>query len=222
MFGLVVISAVIYPCHQPRRSDRINAAPLRLIPARRCYNSGMPQLQSASVVVGPKLLKLGAIVLPAMMLGVTLACSAPDPVVEGIRGSETVAGPIRLRSAWGLQPFTNAPLPGYLRIVNLGAAADTLLGVRSEAAGMVRLHGSADGPSSGSGQGGGMTMLSELVIPAGDSLLMAPGGMHLMLEQLRRRVVAGDTVAVVLKFANAGEVELLLPVVGYELLERLK
>ncbi|MDZ4258499.1 MAG: copper chaperone PCu(A)C [Gemmatimonadales bacterium] len=67
-----------------------------------------------------------------------------------------------------------------------------------------------------------MAMLSELVIPAGDSLLMAPGGMHLMLEQLRRRVVAGDTVAVVLKFANAGEVELALPVVGYEMLERLK
>lgn len=222
MVGPVVISAVIYPCHHRFRPDSVAAPPEWETSARFCYTSAMNRFRSAGESTGSSISGKVAIALPVVLLGALLACSKPDPVVAAIFDSETSVGPIRLRAAWGLQPFTNAPLPGYLRIVNLGATADTLLGVRSEAAGTVRLHGSGDGPSAGSGQGGGMTMLSELVIPAGDSLLMAPGGMHLMLEQLRRRVVAGDTVAVVLKFANAGEVKLALPVVGYEMLERLK
>lgn len=167
---------------------------------------------------GPRLvegIRRIAAALPALALLLLLACTAPDPVVEGIRGNETVAGSIHLRAAWGLQPFTNAPLPGYLRIVNLGTTADTLLDVRSDVAGGVRLHGSEGG-------GGGMTMLTHVVIAPADSVVMAPGGMHLMLEQLRQRVVAGDTVAVVLRFAQAGEVTLRLPVVGYEKLELLK
>jgi len=142
------------------------------------------------------------------------ACRPADPVVQGIQSSETVAGDLRVRAAWGLPPFTNAPLPGYLRIVNTGTAPDTLLGASSEVASHAMLHGTEGG-------GGAMTMVTEVVIPAGDSVVMAPGGLHLMFEGLQRRIVAGDTVAVVLKFARAGEVPVLLPVVGYELLEAL-
>jgi copper(I)-binding protein len=76
------------------------------------------------------------------------------------------------------------------------------------------LHGTEGG-------GGAMTMLSQVVIPSGDSVVMAPGGLHLMFEGLQRRIVAGDTVAIVLRFARAGEVSVLLPVVSYELLEAL-
>jgi copper(I)-binding protein len=114
-----------------------------------------------------------------------------------------------------LQPFTNAPLPGYLRIVNTGSAADTLFGARSEVAGHAMLHGTEGG-------GGAMTMVSQVVIPPGDSVVMAPGGLHLMFEGLQRRIVAGDTVEVVLRFARAGEVTVALPVVGYDKLELLR
>lgn len=148
-------------------------------------------------------------------MGSVTACTPTDPVVQGILASETVAGDLRVRAVWGLPPFTNAPLPGYLRIVNTGTTPDTLLGASSEVASQAMLHGTEGG-------GGAMTMVSEVVIPAGDSVVMAPGGLHLMFEGLQRRIVAGDTVAVVLRFARAGEVPVLLPVVGYELLEALK
>ncbi len=150
----------------------------------------------------------------ALFLVACLACSTPDPIVQGIQSSEVSAGALRVRAAWGLPPFTNAPLPGYLRIVNTGTTPDTLLGARSDVANHAMLHGTEGG-------GGAMTMLSEVVIPAGDSVVMAPGGLHLMFEGVQRRIVAGDTVAVVLRFARAGEVTVPLPVVGYELLEAL-
>lgn len=151
--------------------------------------------------------------LPTLLI--LLACSAPDPVVHGITSSETAAGPLRIRAAWALQPFTNAPLPGYLRIVNTGTAPDTLLGASSEAASHAMLHGT-------DAAGGAMTMLSQVVIPPGDSVVMVPGGLHLMFERLQRRIVAGDTVAMLLRFARAGEVSVLLPVVGYDKLEALR
>ena len=147
-----------------------------------------------------------------LMLG---ACSAPDPVVQGIQSSEVAVGELRVRAAWGLPPFTNAPLPGYLRIVNTGGTADTLLGASSTVATHAMVHGTEGG-------GGAMTMLSEVVIPAGDSVVMAPGGLHLMFEGVQRRIVAGDTVAIVLRFARAGEVSVPLPVVGYDKLEALQ
>lgn len=152
--------------------------------------------------------------VPVLLL-LLVACRAPDPIVQGIQASEIAAGELRVRAAWGLPPFTNAPLPGYLRIVNTGSTADTLLGASSAVATHAMLHGTEGG-------GGAMTMLSEVVIPAGDSVVMAPGGLHLMFEGVQRRIVAGDTVAVVLRFARAGEVTVPLPVVSYELLEALK
>jgi len=152
--------------------------------------------------------------LSALLL-LLFACSPADPVVQGIQSSEITAGALRVRAAWGLQPFTNAPLPGYLRIVNTGTTPDTLLGARSDVASHTMLHGTEGG-------GGAMTMLSQVAIPPNDSVVMAPGGLHLMFEGLQGRIVAGDTVTIVLRFARAGEVPVPLPVVGYELLEQMQ
>ncbi len=167
---------------------------------------------------GPRLvegMRRIAAVLPALLLCLLLGCSRPDPVVEGILASETPVGALRLRAAWGLEPFTNAPLPGYLRIVNTGTSVDTLLGASSDVARHAMMHGAE-------GSTGGMAMVTWVVIPPGDSVVMAPGGLHLMFEGLQRRVVAGDTVTLVLRFARAGEVTVPLPVVGYDKLAMLR
>lgn len=153
-------------------------------------------------------------VLGALAVLALAGCQDRDPVVDAIRASETVAGALRLRAAWGLPPFTDAPLPGYLRIVNTGPTPDTLLGAQSDIATGAMLHGMAQGRDA-------MTMLAGIPVPPGDSVVMAPGGLHLMFEGLRRRVAAGDTVIVVLRFARAGEVSVALPVVPYDKLERL-
>ncbi|WP_234822641.1 copper chaperone PCu(A)C [Palleronia aestuarii] len=45
-----------------------------------------------------------------------------------------------------------------------------------------------------------------LVIPAGESADLAPGGLHLMLMHLRGALVEGETVDLTLTFEIAGEV----------------
>jgi copper(I)-binding protein len=51
-------------------------------------------------------------------------------------------------------------------------------------------------------------------IPAGASLAFAPGGYHLMLMQLDRRLEKGDSVPLTLRFERAGAIETELEVRG--------
>jgi copper(I)-binding protein len=95
----------------------------------------------------------------------------------------------------------------YLTITSRGSA-DRLLGAATAAAGAVQLHGHV-------AEGGmaRMVHLAELELPAGETVRLEPGGLHLMLLDLKAPLTAGATVAVTLHFAGAGAVELEVPVV---------
>jgi hypothetical protein len=61
-----------------------------------------------------------------------------------------------------------------------------------------------------------------LVIPAGASVGLAPGGYHVMLTGLRRPLVAGDSIFIVLDLARANLLRFRVPVLTYtEMVERL-
>lgn len=81
-------------------------------------------------------------------------------------------------------------------------AADTLSGVRSDAAEEIGLHLSME-------QNGTMHMvpLRTLPVPAQDSLVFRPRGAHLMLTRLRRALTDGDTVRVTLQFVSGRSIE---------------
>ena len=57
-----------------------------------------------------------------------------------------------------------------------------------------------------------MRPASSLVIEPGDTLTAAPGGLHLMLVDLKKPLVKGTTVPLVLTFQDAGEVTLQLKI----------
>jgi copper(I)-binding protein len=63
--------------------------------------------------------------------------------------------------------------------------------------------------------GGGMAALTALPVPPGDSLVLEPGRLHLMLDPPLPALVRGDSVAITLRFALAGEVALVVPVIDY-------
>ena len=90
---------------------------------------------------------------------------------------------------------------GYGSITNRGPRADRLIGAASAAASKVSIHESRSA-------GGVMSMrtLSDLAIPAGATVTFAPGGLHLMLEGLKRPLNPGARVAITLTFAKAGVV----------------
>ena len=49
-------------------------------------------------------------------------------------------------------------------------------------------------------------------IPAGEEVAFEPGGLHVMLINLQRDLNDGETISLVLKFKNAGEMQLEVPV----------
>lgn len=113
-------------------------------------------------------------------------------------------------------PFTRATLPnapvggGFVTIENEGPEADRLISATSPAAAEVQIHEMAvDGDVMK------MRRLTDGVeLPAGATVVLSPGGYHLMFMGLNQAFVQGETVPVTLTFEKAGTVEIALPVLG--------
>jgi copper(I)-binding protein len=93
-------------------------------------------------------------------------------------------------------------------VKNGGSEDDTLISVESPAAGRVELHE--------------MTMQNDVMkmrkleqgiaIPAGATVALASGGLHLMFMDVKKPFAAGDSVPVTLTFEKAGKVDYMLAV----------
>ncbi len=99
--------------------------------------------------------------------------------------------------------FARAALAGrtgvvYLEVTDHGAP-DRLKGASSEIAEAVELHESVS-------EGGVARMrpVASAEISQGHRLVLAPGGMHLMLIGLKRALRPGDHFDIILDFAHAG------------------
>jgi periplasmic copper chaperone A len=108
--------------------------------------------------------------------------------------------------------YTRATVPGqkvgggFMKIENKGAA-DTLISASSPISGDVQLHEMAM-----DGNVMKMRQVKDIVVPAGGTVELKPGGMHIMFMNIKAPLKAGEAVPVKLKFAKAGEVEVKMPV----------
>ena len=108
--------------------------------------------------------------------------------------------------------YTRATVPGqmaaggFMKIENKGAA-DQLLSASSSVASEVQLH-----EMSMDGQVMKMRQVKDISVPAGGTVELKPGGLHLMLMGIKKPLATGETIPVKLKFAKAGEVEVKMPV----------
>ena len=57
-----------------------------------------------------------------------------------------------------------------------------------------------------------MRQVEAIDVPAGGTVELKPGGLHLMMIDLTRQLVEGETVEVTLVFESAGEVSVTLPI----------
>ena len=109
--------------------------------------------------------------------------------------------------------YTRATAPGqqvaggFMKIENKTSAADQLVSASSPAAGEVQLH-----EMSMEGNVMKMRQIKDIAVPAGAVVELKPGGLHLMLMNIKAPLNAGETIPVKLKFAKAGEVEVKMPV----------
>ena len=118
-------------------------------------------------------------------------------------------GDLVIEGAWTRQTPPRAVAGGaYMTIRNMGTADDVLTAGAVDFAERVEVHEMAvtDGVMT-------MRMLpGGLPIPAGETVVLEPGGLHVMFMGLEAPPVAGGTVDVTLTFAEAGDVTVTLPV----------
>ena len=124
-------------------------------------------------------------------------------------GSPLRAGDLEISGGFARATLPRAPVAGaYVTLRNTGAQDDRLTGATTPAAAGVQIHAMThrDGVAA-------MQPLPDgLPIPAGTTTTLNPGGLHLMLTGLTAPLVAGQSLDMVLRFEQAGEVALRLPV----------
>ena len=140
-----------------------------------------------------------------------LATLSTVVIAAPVRADEVKAGDLVISQAWSRATPSGAKVAGgYLTIENKGTAPDKLLSVSAEIAGKADLHEMTT-------ENGVMKMRpldKGLVIEPGKTVKFAPGGYHLMLQELKGPFKQGDKVPVTLQFEKAGKVAVSLDVQG--------
>lgn len=112
---------------------------------------------------------------------------------------------ITIQDAWA-RPSAGADMNGaiYFRIVNDGKEADKLISADTPSAQAAEVHESmAD-------DNGVMSMKprENVEVSAGGEVEFKPGGLHVMLVDLKQPLAVGDEVSLTLRFEKAGEIVL--------------
>lgn len=131
--------------------------------------------------------------IPALVLGLAALTASAH---EFKAGEITIGHPYARTTAPG-QPTGG----GFLKFVNQGPAADKLLSASAAVAGAVELH-----TMRMEGDVMRMRQVETIELPAGATVELKPGGLHLMFIGLKQPLKAGDKFPLTLRFEKAGEV----------------
>ena len=142
-----------------------------------------------------------AIALTAVMCGVAgLAAAEPTASI----------GRVTIREAWARPSMGRSGTSAvYMTLEASGAQADRLVAAASQDAARAELH-------TGIMEGGVAKMrpLAAIEIAPGEPTVLEPGGPHVMLVGLGKKLVEGDTLPLSLTFEHAGTIELQVPIKG--------
>jgi copper(I)-binding protein len=135
---------------------------------------------------------------PLVLFAFLMLVPVPAPAQDIVKGDLVIS------SAWSrATPAGAAVAGGYLTISNKGTSAERLVSFTTDLAGQPEVHEMSN-------EGGVMKMrplTKGLVIPAGATVKLEPGGYHLMLLQLKKPLAAGQRFKATLVFEKAGPVE---------------
>ncbi len=156
-------------------------------------------------------MRLPLLVLPAL-LALGACATEPEPTSETDTLDTATAAPAAGLVADGAM-VRAAPAGGvsaaYLTIQNGDAITDTLVRAQTSAAGRVEIHRTAEGPD---GLSAMTPVEGGLAVPAGETVMLEPGGLHVMLLDLQRDLVDGDTLSLDLEFSSGTRRTVLAPV----------
>lgn len=118
--------------------------------------------------------------------------------------------PIDARDAYGYESVLGNVAAVYLTVENRGARPDTLVGVEVEGAAVAMIHEQV-----AEGARVEMRHVGPLPIPPHSTVVLKPGGLHVMMEGMAAAPAAGDTLIVTLRFAGGQAIAVRAPVIPY-------
>ena len=113
------------------------------------------------------------------------------------------------------EPASQDEAAVYVTIRNGTLQEDTLVAVASDVAVRGEVH-----ETMGAGDMRHMMSTPTVVLPARGEVRMMPDSIHIMLLQLKKKLVAGDTVTLYLSLSRMGALEVRAPVVPYADLQK--
>ncbi|MGR3462933.1 MAG: copper chaperone PCu(A)C [Roseovarius sp.] len=137
-----------------------------------------------------------AALLTVAGLSVPVMAGSEDIVVEG---------------AWSRASIgTSRPGAAYMTLRNTGDETVTLTGLATPLAMRPEVHETttnAEGVSS-------MAPVGDITIAPGESVALAPGGLHAMLMKLQEPMKKGETFPLTMTFSDGGQVTVEVPILG--------
>ncbi|AZQ69326.1 copper chaperone PCu(A)C [Silicimonas algicola] len=133
----------------------------------------------------------------------TLAAALMLAAAPTFAQDDTTLGSLTISAAMARATPPHAPVGGgFLTITNGGDEDDRLVAASTPIAGRVEIH-----EMKMDGDVMRMRPVTDgLPIPAGQTVVLEPGGYHLMLMELTDALTEGDTFELSLTFEKAGEV----------------
>lgn len=133
-------------------------------------------------------MKISSLLLGAVLVAASALAAAQDS--------------IRIERPWARPTVSGQPAGGgFLVLHNRANTADRLLAASTPAAERVELHSMKM-----EGDVMRMRQVEGIDLPAGATVKLEPGGLHLMFMGLKAPLTAGSRVPLTLRFEKAGEV----------------
>ena len=159
----------------------------------------MPPQQSS---LHSRLIGLGLLIFAPIVF--FPACQTAGPSAPDILAEDTWARPSR--PPMGMTPADSADAAPvrtsavYLTLRNAGERPDTLFGATTDVARAVEIH-----ESRMEGDVMRMRQVQSVEIPPDGSVVLRPGGLHIMLIGVARELAVGDQFGLTLQLAQSGE-----------------
>lgn len=116
--------------------------------------------------------------------------------------------PIAVTGAWVREPVPGRPsTAAYAVVENRGSSDVQIVGAGADVAGVAEIH-----EMTRSGDMMRMAPVTGVTVPANGKVELKPGGLHVMLFELKKPLKDGDTVTVTFKTSSGATVHATAPV----------
>ncbi len=140
------------------------------------------------------------LLIAASMLTACSSAAKPDATQNGIEISQAKVVLPGGNAMGGMG--MDSSLAAFMQIKNTSSNADQLIGVSTDFADASLHETKMDGSMMS------MNEVQSIDLPAGGTVELKPGSYHIMLMNLKKGLMIGDTVMLNLEFKNAGKISI--------------